>query len=74
MKGHEETCNHPQKSGLEIMQSLDKIDDEQAERQKVYKDVFSLLSFEKITFNGMFDKNSKLSIIELLNGKPMFAL
>ena len=38
------------------MESLYKIDDAQAEREKVYKDVFNLLSFEKVTFNGRFDK------------------
>lgn len=35
------------------MESLYKIDDEQAEKKKVYKDIFSLLSFEKVTFNDL---------------------
>ena len=53
LKGHEDSCIHPQKTGMEIMESLYKIDNAQLERQKVYKDVFNLLSFEKVTFNGM---------------------
>lgn len=53
MAGHEKSCTHPQKSGLEIMESLQKIDDEEAEEHKLYKDIFGLLSFEKIAFNDL---------------------
>ena len=62
LKIHEETCTHPKKTGLEIMDSLYKIDDEQVEREKVYRDIFSLLSFEKITFNGKLHAHWKTSI------------
>lgn len=34
------------------MESLQKIDDEEAEEHKLYRDIFGLLSFEKVTFNG----------------------
>ena len=50
--GHEADCSHPQKSGLEIMESLNKMDDLQQEQQNLHKDLFTLLSFEKVTFNG----------------------
>ena len=52
LRGHEEICTHPKKTGNEILESLDKIDSEQTEKQKVFKDIFRLLSFEKVTFNG----------------------
>jgi hypothetical protein len=28
------------------------MDDEESEEQRLYKDIFGLLSFEKVTFNG----------------------
>ena len=49
---HESSCVLPGKSGIEIMDALEAFDMKQAEEQKLYKSVFSLLSFEKITFNG----------------------
>ena len=49
---HESGCVLPSKSGLEIMDALEAFDMKQAEEQKLYKTIFSLLSFEKITFNG----------------------
>ena len=49
---HEDACAHPRKSGEEVMMALEAIDARRLEEQKVYKDIFSLLSFEKITFNG----------------------
>lgn len=52
LAGHENSCTHPQKSGLEIMDCLNKIDDAQSAQQLLFKDIFSLLSFEKVTFNG----------------------
>ncbi|KAH3855172.1 zinc finger TRAF-type-containing protein 1-like [Dreissena polymorpha] len=53
LQGHEASCTHPQKSGLEIMESLNRIDDAQAAEHKLFKDIFSLLSFEKVTFNDL---------------------
>ena len=52
LAGHENSCSHPQKSGLEIMDCLNKIDDAQSAQQLLFKDIFNLLSFEKVTFNG----------------------
>ncbi|WAR13293.1 CYR1B-like protein, partial [Mya arenaria] len=48
MLGHEDSCTHPQNSGLEIMDALNKIDDARSAEHKLFKDIFSLLSFEKL--------------------------
>nr|KAG5696618.1 hypothetical protein BaRGS_034079 [Batillaria attramentaria] len=50
---HEAGCVLPSKSGLEIMDALEAYDMRQMEEAKLYKTVFSLLSFEKITFNDL---------------------
>lgn len=52
MAEHEEGCVHPRKTGEEIIGALDIMDAKQADDEKMFKDIFSLLSFEKITFNG----------------------
>jgi len=38
------------------MEALNKIDDAQAADHRLFKDIFSLLSFEKVTFNGGYLK------------------
>ncbi|XP_076448754.1 zinc finger TRAF-type-containing protein 1-B-like [Babylonia areolata] len=50
---HESSCILPSKNGVEIMDALEALDMRQAEEQKLYKTIFSLLSFEKITFNDL---------------------
>ncbi|RUS69772.1 hypothetical protein EGW08_022468 [Elysia chlorotica] len=50
---HEETCAYPHKSAEEVMAALEVIDTRKQEEQKVYREIFSLLSFEKITFNDL---------------------
>lgn len=40
------------KTGEEVMAALEIFDAQRQEEQKLYNDIFSLLSFEKITFNG----------------------
>lgn len=52
MAEHEKNCIHPKKTGEEVMSALEVIDAQRQEEQKLYSDIFALLSFEKITFNG----------------------
>ncbi|XP_059176366.1 zinc finger TRAF-type-containing protein 1-like [Physella acuta] len=50
---HESGCAHPMKTGEEVMAALEVLDAQRQEEQKLYNDIFSLLSFEKITFNDL---------------------
>ncbi|KAL5021687.1 hypothetical protein ScPMuIL_000842 [Solemya velum] len=50
---HEANCSHPHKSGDEIMEALDVIDKKKKEKLNLYNSIFSLLSFEKVTFNDL---------------------
>ena len=52
VKGHEETCIHPKKTGDEVMNALVNMDQRQLEEKQLYSTVFSLLCLEKITFSG----------------------
>jgi hypothetical protein len=49
---HEVACVLPGKTGADIMDALEAFDMRQTEEAKLYKTIFGLLSFEKITFNG----------------------
>ncbi|XP_077982128.1 zinc finger TRAF-type-containing protein 1-B-like [Glandiceps talaboti] len=53
LKEHEQHCCRPQKSGAEIMDALQTIDQNRAEEMKVYSNIFNLLSFEKISLNDL---------------------
>ena len=53
MAQHEELCVHPKKTGLEVMGAVVQQDVHAEEEKKLYSDIFSLLSYEKITFNGI---------------------
>ncbi|XP_070575894.1 zinc finger TRAF-type-containing protein 1-B-like [Ptychodera flava] len=53
LKDHEQQCCRPKKSGAEIMEALQTIDQNRAEEMKVYSHIFSLLSFEKISLNDL---------------------
>lgn len=55
---HEANCSHPHKSGDEIMEALDVIDKKKKEKLNLYNSIFSLLSFEKVTFNGKLIESS----------------
>lgn len=57
---HEAGCANPHKTGLELMDALEVMDMHQMDEQKLYKNIFSLLSFEKITFNGTLTSFVKL--------------
>lgn len=50
---HEQTCTHPHRSGAEVMEALQVVDQRNEEEKKLYDSVFDLLSYEKITFNDL---------------------
>jgi len=50
---HEKVCVHPHRSGAEVMEALQVIDLKCEEEKRLYNCIFDLLSYEKITFNGM---------------------
>lgn len=49
---HENQCAHPHRTGAEVMDSLLAMDQEMTEEKKLYDNIFDLLGYEKITFNG----------------------
>jgi hypothetical protein len=51
---HEKVCVHPHRSGAEVMEALQIIDLKCEEEKRLYNCVFDLLSYEKITFNGIY--------------------
>ncbi|KAF5292380.1 hypothetical protein FQA39_LY03414 [Lamprigera yunnana] len=52
-KQHELECAHPHRSGLEIMDALQVIDQQSANERKLFDSIFELLGYEKITFNDL---------------------
>lgn len=51
-KEHESGCVHPKKSGAEVMDALQILDQQKAEEKKLFEYMFILLDYEKIIFNG----------------------
>lgn len=49
---HEAQCVHPQRDLADVMEALRDIDARSLEERRLYDNVFDLLSYEKITFNG----------------------
>jgi hypothetical protein len=49
---HEQECGHPEKSGAEVMEALELLDQQVVEERKLYKTIFELLGYDKIIFNG----------------------
>ena len=49
---HEQECGHRHKTGAEIMEVLDVLDQKVIEERRLYKTVFELLGYDRITFNG----------------------
>lgn len=47
-------CVHPNKSGSEVMESLCLSEAERVKDVALYKEIFNLLSYEKISFSGRF--------------------
>lgn len=56
-EAHESECAHPNRSGLEVMDSLQVIDQQIVEERQLFKYIFDLLDYEKITFNGWLTIN-----------------
>jgi len=51
---HETHCAHPHRTGADVMEALREIDARTLEERRLYDNVFDLLSYEKITFNGLY--------------------
>lgn len=58
---HEKVCVHPHRSGAEVMEALQIIDLKCEEEKRLYNCIFDLLSYEKITFNGMISHHYHIS-------------
>ncbi|KAI4466717.1 cysteine and histidine-rich protein 1 [Holotrichia oblita] len=52
-KQHEQECPHANRSGAEVMEALQIIDQQVADERKLYENIFELLGYEKITFNDL---------------------
>ncbi|XP_046999680.1 cysteine and histidine-rich protein 1 homolog [Schistocerca americana] len=50
---HEATCTHPHRSGAEVMDALQDIDQKREEEKRLYDSIFDLLSCEKISFQDL---------------------
>ncbi|XP_068896121.1 zinc finger TRAF-type-containing protein 1 homolog isoform X2 [Tenebrio molitor] len=50
---HEQECGHPEKSGAEVMEALELLDQQVVEERKLYKTIFELLGYDKIIFNDI---------------------
>lgn len=50
---HELDCAHPHRNGAEVMEALQAIDVQLTEERKLFDNIFDLLGYEKITFNGI---------------------
>jgi len=50
---HEGSCPHPNKSGREILSSLESLDRQAKEEKRLYDSIFEFLSFEKIAFQDL---------------------
>uniref|UniRef100_A0A8C8RGQ7 Zinc finger TRAF-type-containing protein 1 n=1 Tax=Pelusios castaneus TaxID=367368 RepID=A0A8C8RGQ7_9SAUR len=49
---HEAECTHPTKTGNELMEILDEMDQTHKKEMQLYNSIFGLLSFEKIGYTG----------------------
>ncbi|CAJ0950458.1 unnamed protein product [Ranitomeya imitator] len=50
---HESECCHPTKTGNELMEILDEMDQSHKKEMQLYNSIFGLLSFEKIGYTGV---------------------
>jgi len=62
---HESSCAHPNKTGLEILEPLRNLDQLKDQQVNIYKQLFDILSYEKVTINGMSSPFSALFSIYL---------
>lgn len=51
---HAAECPHPNRSGRELLPLLENLDKKSDAQEEIFKQLVGLLSFEKITFNGVF--------------------
>lgn len=65
LASHEVCCAHLSRPGFEIMESLAEFDKMYKGQLKLYTDIVSLLSCEKVTFNG---KNPILTSMKCVFG------
>lgn len=49
---HELECVHPHRSGAEVMDALQQLDQQLVDERKLFSTIFELLGYEKIIFNG----------------------
>lgn len=52
LTAHESECCHPTKTGNELMEILDEMDQSHKKEMQLYNSIFGLLSFEKIGYTG----------------------
>ncbi|XP_068094274.1 zinc finger TRAF-type-containing protein 1 isoform X1 [Hyperolius riggenbachi] len=50
LPAHESECSHPSKTGNELMEILDEMDQSHKKEMQLYNSIFGLLSFEKIGY------------------------
>lgn len=50
---HEQSCPHPRKSGLEVLDALLAMDRLKSDERRLQQSIFSLLSYEKIVFSDL---------------------
>ncbi|XP_010131722.1 PREDICTED: cysteine and histidine-rich protein 1 [Buceros rhinoceros silvestris] len=61
---HEAECTHPTKTGNELMEILDEMDQTRQKEMQLYNSIFSLLSFEKIDL-GMASSTGSASPVTI---------
>lgn len=61
---HESECTHPSKTGNELMEILDEMDQSHKKEMQLYNSIFGLLSFEKIGYTGKDRPGSCLAASE----------
>lgn len=59
---HEAECTHPTKTGNELMEILDEMDQTRKKEMQLYNSIFSLLSFEKIGYTGNGAAKTRLNL------------
>ena len=53
LSSHESVCAYPHKTGAELMQPLQVIEEQKHEEVKLYKMILDLMSCEKVVITGM---------------------
>ncbi|XP_027048166.1 cysteine and histidine-rich protein 1-like [Pocillopora damicornis] len=53
LRDHEDKCDHPNMTGMQLMESLEVIDRNHKDEQDLFQNILNLLSFEKIAINDL---------------------